>query len=378
MASQLIVDGWLLRQGGYGLATFARTLVEGLADSDFKERVSVAIPAGSEATVPSGARTISLPSAGIAGAVIDEALWQERLGRFLRDQHSQDILLAPAPFYSFVKARRSIVVCHDLIPDQFPRYLGRFLYRRWLYNARLRWLRDATCVVTDSTFTASQLRARLGPQAPDIVSIPLWTPLADSPRPPVAALQAVQRKYGLPARYWLYLGGYDYRKNVELLIGAYERVARSVGCPALVLAGHIPRDSGKPVCDVPGALQRAQLGAERVFCPGYVDAGDLAAVYAGAELFIYPSLSEGFGLPPVEAMSCGCPAIVADTTSLPEVVTDEDYRFPAGDNERLEEMLRSAARTPWPLNPAFDRSLYGQARGIGDYLQVIEGVERHA
>lgn len=372
------MDGWLLRQGGYGLATVARTLVEGLAVSDIRERVSVAVPAGSEATVPGGARTISLRGAGIAGGVIGEAIWQDRLGRFLRDQHPQDILLAPAPFYSAAQVRRSIVVCHDLIPDQFPRYLGRFLYRRWLYNARLRWLRDATCVVTDSTFTANQLLARLGAHVPAIVSIPLWTPLADSPMPSPEARQAVQAKYRLPARYWLYVGGYDYRKNLELLIDAYGRAARSAEGPALVLAGHIPRDSSKPVCDVPGALQRAQLASDRVCCPGYIDADDLAAVYAGAELFIYPSLSEGFGLPPVEAMSCGCPAIVADTTSLPEVVTDEAYRFPSDDAERLAEMLRSAARSPWPLNPGFDRSLYGQARGIRDYLRVIDGVDRHA
>ena len=352
--------------------------MEGLATSEIRERVSVAIPAGSESVVPGGATTISLQTAVIAGGVVGEALWQDRLGRFLRDHHPHDTLLAPAPFLSLARARRSIVVCHDLIPDQFPRYLGRFLYRRWLYNARLRSMGHATCVVTDSTFTAGQLRARLEPRAPDIVSIPLWTPLADSPAPSPEARQAVQARYGLPARYWLYLGGYDYRKNLGLLIDAYGRVAQSDECPALVLAGHIPRDLSKPVCDVSGALQRAKIASERVCCPGYIDADDLAAVYAGAELFIYPSLSEGFGLPPVEAMSCGCPAIVADATSLPEVVTDEDYRFPARDRERLAEMLRSAARESWPLNPGFDRSLYGHARGMRDYLQVIERVERHA
>jgi glycosyltransferase involved in cell wall biosynthesis len=377
VASKLIVDGWLLPQGGYGLATFARTLVEGLANSDIRARVSVAVPAGSEAGVPDGARTMLLRTPAIAG-VIGEALWQDRLGRFLRDHHPDDTLLAPALFLSLARTRRSIVVCHDLIPDQFPRYLGRFLYRRWLYNARLRWLRTATCVVTDSTFTAGQLRARLEPTAPDIVSIPLWTPMADSPMPSAEARRAAKAKYRLPERYWLYLGGYDYRKNLGLLIDAYGRVAESDECPALVLAGQIPTDLSKPVCDVHGALQRAKIATERVCCPGYIDAGDLAAVYAGAELFIYPSLSEGFGLPPVEAMSCGCPAIVADTTSLPEVVTDEAYRFPAGDCERLAEMLRSAARKPWLLNPGFDRSLYGQARGIRDYLQVIERVDRHA
>jgi glycosyltransferase involved in cell wall biosynthesis len=172
----------------------------------------------------------------------------------------------------------------------------------------------------------------------------------------------------------LYLGGYDYRKNVELLIEAYGRAARAGACPTLVLGGNIPIAVGsrKPVCDVAGAVRRAGIDSDRLCCPGFIDDDDLAAVYAGAELFIYPSLAEGFGLPPVEAMSSGCPAIVADTTSLPEVVTDEDYRFPVADPARLIEMLLSAARSPRPLNPGFMRSFYGHARGLRDYLQVME------
>lgn len=368
----MIIDGWLLRQGGHGLASFARMLVEGLANSEQRERFVVAVPAGAEAVVPGGLETLSLPQPIRTTSVLAEALWQERLGRHLRDSRSEHALFAPSPFLSTARVRRSIVVCHDLIPVNFPRYLGRFLYRRWLFNGRLRWLCYATRVVTDSNFTAQELRQHLGADTPPIVSIPLWTPLADATPPPSEARRVVRAKYRIPERYWLYVGGYDYRKNVELLIDAYGRAARSRECPPLVLAGDIPLDVSLPVCDIPGALRRAALPEGRICCPGHIEARDLGAVYAGAELFVYPSLSEGFGLPPIEAMACGCPAIVADTTSLPEVVTDNSYRFPAGHPESLMEMLMSAARAPLGLNPGFDRNYYGQARGLRDYLQVME------
>ncbi len=370
----MIVDGWLLGQGAHGLASFARMLVDGLAKSENGQRSLVAVPAGSESIVPAGLEVVSLPERRMPTMVLREAWWQEQLGRHVRDRCSDHLLLAPSPFLSSARVPRSIVVCHDLIPMQFPRYLGRFMYRRWLFNARLRWLGHATCIVTDAEFTAGELRQHLGASAPPVVAIPLWTPLADAPEPSLEARRTVRTKYNLPERYWLYLGGYDYRKNVELLIEAYGRVAASGECPALVLAGHLPVDVRKPVCDIPRALKSAGLTDGRVCCPGYIEPRDLGALYAGAELFVYPSLSEGFGLPPIEAMSCGCPAIVADTTTLPEVVTDPGYRFPVRDAAVLTEMLMSAARAPLALNPGFDRTHFREARGLRDYLHLLDRV----
>ena len=369
--TKVIIDGWLLGQGGHGLASFARMLTGGLAKSEWRQRCLVAVPAGTASNVPGGLDVVSLSQPTTPTMALGEAWWQERLGRYVRDRRNDDVLLAPSPFLSSARVPRSIVVCHDLIPVQFPRYLGRFLYRRWLFNARLRWLAHARCVVTDSEFTASELRQHLGAAAPPIVSIPLWTPLADVPVPSLGERRLVRTKYRLPERYWLYLGGYDYRKNVELLIEVYGRAAASHQCPSLVLAGPIPIDLRKPVCDIPRALKTAGLTGEHVYCPGYIEPGDLGAVYAGAELFIYPSLSEGFGLPPIEAMSCGCPAIVAETTSLPEVVTDSGYRFPVEDAAGLAEILVAAARAPLSLNPGFDRMYFGEARGLREYIQLL-------
>jgi len=371
---KVIIDGWLLRQAGHGLASFARMLVGGLAGTERRKDFLVAVPDGCESVVPDRMGVLPLPRGLGKPEVLGEALWQNRLGRYIRDDAGCDVLLAPSPFLSFARVRRSIVVCHDLIPLRYTRYFGKLMYRRWLFENRLHWLRGASCVITDSDFTAEELRAYLGPAAPPMVTIPLWTPWADSPVPAHEVRRIVQAKYQLPSRYWLYVGGYDYRKNVELLIEAYGRVAKSQACPALVLAGSIPLDLNKPVCDIRGALRKAEIRDTQVYCPGFIEAGDLAAVYAGAELFVYPSLAEGFGFPPVEAMSCGCPAVVADASSLPEVVKDEAYRFPVRDSAKLSEILMSAVHKPLPLNPGFDRDFFSPARGLQDYQQVIERV----
>ena len=234
-------------------------------------------------------------------------------------------------------------------------------------------MKKASVIVTDSRFVSAGLEDYIGPIAAPVVPIHLWAPASFKPLSPNDQV-AFRTRMGLPRRYWLYVGGYDYRKNVELLISAYAKARRAGECPTLVMAGRLPDDLRKPVCDVRGALQREGLEDSAVLFPVFINASDLPGLYASAELFIYPSLMEGFGLPPVEAMACGCPAIVADGTSLSEVVVDEEYRFSARDSAKLAEMLVSAAHEPWRRNPGFDRDYFGQTRGLRDYLQVLERV----
>jgi len=108
--------------------------------------------------------------------------------------------------------------------------------------------------------------------------------------------------------------------------------------------------------------------------PGFIEDKDLPAIYAGAELFIYPSLYEGFGLPPMEAMGCGCPAIVADNSSLPEVVTDADYRFNTENPDALTTLLARAANTPMALNPGFSPEQFNADAAARDYVNLFRSV----
>jgi glycosyltransferase involved in cell wall biosynthesis len=125
----------------------------------------------------------------------------------------------------------------------------------------------------------------------------------------------VREKLGLTREYILYVGLLGGWKNVEGLVAAYALARRKAGLRAdLVLAGKTCRSTASIVAEI----QRQGLGDE-VHLLGFVADEDLAFVYQGARLFVFPSLYEGFGLPPLEAMSCGVPTIVSDTTALAEV-----------------------------------------------------------
>jgi glycosyltransferase involved in cell wall biosynthesis len=146
------------------------------------------------------------------------------------------------------------------------------------------------------------------------------TPEAPAPqyRPQAAAEVArVRATYGLAERYVLSVCTLQPRKNLPRLIEAFAAVASEVPDVQLVLVGRsLWRGS-----EVPRAVARAGVES-RVRFTGYVPDADLPALYTGAATFCYPSLYEGFGLPPLEAMACGTPVVTSNTSSLPEVVGD--------------------------------------------------------
>lgn len=150
-----------------------------------------------------------------------------------------------------------------------------------------------------------------------------------------AALAAVRIKYGIGERpYVLALGNLQPRKNMARLVQAFLQAADDES--VLVLAGKAQwRES-----DIFRAAQQAGL-AGRVLFPGYVDEADLPALYSAATVFVYPSLYEGFGLPPLEAMACGTPVISTNAASLPEVVGDAALTITPTDSEALAAALRS-------------------------------------
>jgi alpha-1,3-rhamnosyl/mannosyltransferase len=136
----------------------------------------------------------------------------------------------------------------------------------------------------------------------------------------------VRRTYNLPPRYVLYLGSNKPHKNLERLVRAWERLVQEHRgqhtLPVLVIAGHYD----------PNYPEAQQMVAERalsdtvLFVPNVAEE-DVPALYTGAEVFVFPSYYEGFGLPPLEAMACGTPVLCAYASSLPEVVNDAALTF---------------------------------------------------
>ncbi len=153
--------------------------------------------------------------------------------------------------------------------------------------------------------------------------------------PEEAGVAALRERLGLREDYLLYVGGFDYRKNLEVLLGAH-RLARKRGMNLpLALAGGMDSPYGKLV----RSLVEDEAGEGGVRLLGHIPDKDLPALYGGARLFLYPSLYEGFGLPVLDAMACGAPVVCSNAASLPEAAGDAAVLVDPGDEEAWAEAI---------------------------------------
>ncbi len=152
---------------------------------------------------------------------------------------------------------------------------------------------------------------------------------------------AIRRELAAPEGYILYVGTLEPRKNIGAILDAWEALHNEAPpMPPLILAGAYGWGSQH-------LLRRIEaLAPHGVRSLGHVDRSYLVRIFQGARVFVYPSLYEGFGLPPAEAMACGIPTVVSDTSSLPEVVGDSGLRVPPGDTGALALAIRDLLQEP--------------------------------
>jgi alpha-1,3-rhamnosyl/mannosyltransferase len=204
----------------------------------------------------------------------------------------------------------TVATLHDLLPALYPGYFTRVMgvrMRRWLKLM----VRNADHVITSSAHTAGDLR-RVEPNLRAQVSVVYPGSFLER------AAVAPARPTRPAAPYILAVGTLEPRKNLPTALRAYRMLAdNSTAPPELLLVG----SDGWLTAELDAELRRP-WAAGRVRTTGYVPDAELAALYAGACMLVYPSLYEGFGFPPLEAMSCGCPVVASRASSLPEVVGD--------------------------------------------------------
>ena len=299
-----------------------------------------------------------------------DKLWFEQLS-VPRASRSEGVQLIHYPYFA-APLRCSlpvVVTVHDLIPLVLPPYAGNALaqaYSRLVASATKR----ATAIIADSECSRRDVIRLLDVPEDRVTVIYLAASERFKPLRECAELVAKMREYGLDDPYVLYLGGIDCRKNVPRLLEAFAELLRRGSemrdFPTnikLAIAGRIPKPSSM-FPDVRG--QVISLGLEeKVKFLGLVPDEDTPWLYSGAEAFVFPSLYEGFGLPPLEAMACGTPVVCSHAASLPEVVgpaaitvDPEDTAELAGALERVltddslrcnlrERGIRQARRFSW-------------------------------
>ncbi len=177
-------------------------------------------------------------------------------------------------------------------------------------------IRRATHIIASSTATLRDLMRYYRVPQSRVTVVPLAAGCQYNPQPWEEQAR-VRGLYNLPSTYVLTVGNLQPRKNLARLIDAFGSIAAEIPTAALVITG-APTSYGSEL-----EQKAQQMGLEgRVRFIGYVPEADLPALYSGATVFCYPSLYEGFGLPPLEAMACGTPTVTSRTSSLPEVVGD--------------------------------------------------------
>jgi glycosyltransferase involved in cell wall biosynthesis len=306
----IAINGWFVGSPTAGSGQYIHHLLTHLPRLPQALQLSLLLPSQEAASPFPHVNPLVIKPPSLPGPL--RKLWWEQIAvpQAARDLGA-DLLWVPYCAAPAWQPCPTIVTVHDLIPALLPAYQGGVLNR--LYTTLVGWTaRRARRIITVSHASAQDIIKHLH-IPPDRVHVVYHGPNGES-TPPLtpARMQAIHQRYGLPDRYFLYLGGFDARKNVATTLAAYARYLALGGDSAvkLVLAGQLPESDTAFAPDP--RRQSAALGlGDAVHFPGRVDEGDKAAFYAGATAFVFPSLYEGFGMMVLEAMAAGTPVITS-------------------------------------------------------------------
>lgn len=230
------------------------------------------------------------------------------------------------PFFSNLPV---IVTIHDIIPHVFPqKYLNNILERIYYEIAIRVSIKNSDKIITISEFSKKELIKYYGVKPEKIAITQLAYNRAFRKIGDEGVLKPVREKYNIHDKYLLAIGGSEYRKNMQRLINVYQKhFSREY---KLIIIGGKWRDT-----DLPGKY----AFDKNIRFLTNIPEEDLIAIYNMAEVFVFPSFYEGFGIPVLEGMACGVPVVTSNVSSMPEVGGDSAVYFDPYNEEDMAEKI---------------------------------------
>lgn len=277
---------------------------------------------------------------------------QYRYTFFVRGENlPEDVDLIHFPYFEpFFLARPvyknylTIVTVHDLTPIVFKKHFPRGIKGEIKWQMQKYALKRASAIITDSNCSKKDIIKKVGvPQ--DRVNVIYLAAGEEFKRLGLSSLVlGVRRKYKLPEKFVLYVGDVTWNKNLPRLVEA----VKSLNIPLVMVGKALVSEDfdrtnpwNKDLVKVLDIIQDQKTkNKEQIIRLGFVPTEDLVGIYNLATVFVMPSLYEGFGLPVLEAMSCGCPVITTKEGSLGEVAGDAAYFVDAKSTESIAEGIR--------------------------------------
>ncbi|MGC9349354.1 MAG: glycosyltransferase family 4 protein [Anaerolineae bacterium] len=311
------VSGWFWNRPETGSGQYVQQLVRALPEVDPALKLTVVLPQAPTtlASTSSHLKFVVHPTPlSNLRKVWWEQVWMPRFAARVR----ADLLHIPYWAPPIASSLPCVVTIHDIIPLVLRAYRGDFRVR--LYTSFVAAATPCTSMIlTDSDAAREDIIEHLKVAADLIRTVPLAAQDIYT-HVPAPADEEMRESLALPRRYVLYLGGFDARKNLKTLFEAFS-IAHEAGIEAkLVVGGRLPSADTPFTPDPRGLAREAGVSEDAVCFLGFVPEQAAPAVYRGAHTFVFPSVYEGFGLPPLEALSCGVPVVGSAATSIPEVV----------------------------------------------------------
>jgi glycosyltransferase involved in cell wall biosynthesis len=309
-----------------GVGRYARDLLEALERRDDVEIARVA----ASSRRPSG--LVGRIALGLARELV---YYPRALGRRARGLGAS-LVHCPAPAGPRASGLPVVLTIHDVLAWRSPELFTRAnaLQHRLVVRPALQ---RAARIVTGSDFTRRELMDLFDVPDERIAVTPWGLHARFKPTEPDP--EWLEHRFGVTQPYILTVATLEPRKNLGALLRAFEELPEDLPPHTLVVAGAVGWKVG-------GLLAELDQASSQLVYTGYITDAELVRLYGGAACFVYPSLYEGFGFPPLEAMACGTPVVTSDRTSLPEIVGDAGLLVDPTDIDALATAISDVLGSP--------------------------------